>query len=238
MVCAAAAVGLIGQGNDRVLIAPNGIERDIAGDLDVVIGLVFDSAVFALRPAEEHLALGRGEAERFNAHGVGHCIDGVFPGVRFGLLTVIIRHGALALVGEVRIERCVAVNLGVEVERGAVVGVGRPTSEHPVVTVIIRVRQRELIKLVPVDGPAVRNRELQTGHRARHVDIYCARVFGLCPLSINSNTVGGHGLAGKAILRCPVGVGIPTFEVKVFHSDRLRVRRIVPGIGDALLIFI
>ena len=222
VIRAGAAVGLIGQGNDHVLAAPHGVKRDIAGDLDLVVGLVFDGAAFALRPAEEHLAFGSGEAERFDAHGVGRRIDGVFPVVFSRLRAANIGHGAFALVGEVRIERDVIVDLGIEVERGAVVGIGRPAGEHPVNIIVIRVRQREVIKLLGVDGLAVTDRERLTDLRARHVNIYRAVVFGRHPLCIKVQAAERHLLVCKVELRAGAGaVFVPAGKhVVIRHTVR------------------
>ena len=231
VVCAAAAVGLIGQGNDRVLVAPNGMERDARVHAQLVVGLVLDRPVRRLCPAEEHLALGNGEGVGLH---VGVRTGGIALHIRDSILSVSICHGEAVLIGIVGVKLDILVNFGAEVEgRVSIAVLRRPASKCPALARrLLRIGEHAL-----VNGAAVGDGEILSSG-AFHGDVGNAAYRGRCPLGIDGDVVGGHGLAVKVVYLCQGGIFIPAAERVGFFVYRLGRRRIASCAGQALLIFI
>ena len=217
-------VRVIGQ-LDRIFnVAPDGVERNVAGDPNFIVGLIFGVAGRRSRPAEEYLVRGRGKPERRNAHHVGICVNGVYLGVgSFFRRAVLIGHGIAVRVGEVRIEFNVAKDLSGEVERGALCGVGRPTGKHPAVAF----RRCRLGKIARADGPAVGDGELRSAVASVFGDVDRAGKLGSRPLGVHVHAAQRHGF-GREVNRL-AGAGaviVPAGELERIRYARRSLRRV------------
>ena len=228
---ALAAVGVICQGNDRVLIAPNGIERDARVHAQLVVGLVLDRPVRRLCPAEEHLALGNGEGVGLH---VGVRTGGIALHIRDSILAVSICHGEAVLIGIVGVKLDILVNFGAEVEgRVSIAVLRRPASKCPALARrLLRIGEHAL-----VNGAAVGDGELLSVG-AFHGDVGEAVDCRRCPVGVYRNVLRGHGLAIKYIFRQTEGISTPACENIFLHADRRGRKFIISSVGNALLVFI
>ena len=228
---ALAAVGVICQGDDRVLIAPDGMERDARVHAQLVVGLVLDRPVRRLCPAEEHLALGNGEGVGLH---VGVRTGGIALHIRDSILAVSICHGVAALIGIVGVKLDILVNFGAEVEgRVSIAVLRRPASKCPALARrLLRIGEHAL-----VNGAAVGDGEILSSG-AFHGDVGNAAYRGRCPVGVYRNVLRGHGLAIKYIFRQTEGISTPACENIFLHADRRGRKVIISSVGNALLVFI
>ena len=228
---ALAAVGVICQGDDRVLIAPDGMERDARVHAQLVVGLVLDRPVRRLCPAEEHLALGNGEGVGLH---VGVRTGGIVLHIRDSILAVSICHGVVVLIGIVGVKLDIVVNFGAEVEGCVSIAVlRRPASKCPAIARrLLRIGEHAL-----VNGAAVGDGEILSSG-AFHGDVGNAAYRGRCPVGVYRNVLRGHGLAIKYIFRQTEGISTPACENIFLHADRRGRKFIISSVGNALLVFI
>ena len=229
---ALAAVGVICQGDDRVLIAPDGIEREIVGNRDLAAGVIRRSRAVGLGvPAEEHLAPGNGEGVGLH---VGVRTGGIALHIRDSILAVSICHGVAALIGIVGVKLDILVNFGAEVEgRVSIAVLRRPASKCPALARrLLRIGEHAL-----VNGAAVGDGELLSVG-AFHGDVGKAVDCRRCPVGVYRNVLRGHGLAIKYIFRQTEGISTPACENIFLHADRRGRKFIISSVGNALLVFI
>ena len=224
-----AAIAIIGQGDGGGRIPPLGGEGHIAGNGQLIAGLL-DFARALHLPADEHLACRRGEPGggfhiRFRAAGIAPRVLN-----RARALARAVGYLILVFVDIVGIQLNILVNFGVEIKgRVNIAGLGRPGNELPAVA-FRRCRRGEIVR---VDRTAVGD-----GNRcaaiACHGDVGSARHRRRCPLGVDGDILGGH-FAGELMERLSGGVVIPALEGIVLFSHGRRRRGLVRRAGDGLL---
>ena len=224
-----AAIAIIGQGDGGGRIPPLGGEGHIAGNGQLIAGLL-DFARALHLPADEHLACRRGEPGgglhiRFRAAGIAPRVLN-----RARAFARVVGYLILVFVDIVGIQLNILVNFGVEIKgRVNIAGLGRPGNELPAVA-FRRCRRGEIVR---VDRTAVGD-----GNRcaaiACHGDEGSARHRRRCPLGVDGDILGGH-FAGELMERLSGGVVIPALEGIVLFSHGRRRRGLVRRAGDGLL---
>ena len=200
-----AAVGIVGQGRECGLVAPDGIEGDV-GDMDgnLVAGLIDGAATGGGTPTQEHLALGGSQGGSGHDIGIGTVSIGL--GIhRFGAAAAvgIIGDGKGLIAGVVGIEGNIVVDQGVEVEGGVdVVGsISTPHSPASPGVAVGHFRFGSLGREVSlVDLGAVRNGN-GLGFAAGHGQIGSAHKLRRGPLGVEHQLAAGHLSAGPVEFR-------------------------------------
>ena len=224
-----AAIAIIGQGDGGGRIPPLGGEGHIAGNGQLIAGLL-DFVRAPHPPADEHLACRRGEPGgglhiRFRAAGIAPRVLN-----RARALARVVGYLILVFVDIVGIQLNILVNFGVEIKgRVNIAVLGRPGNELPAVA-FRRCRRGEIVR---VDRTAVGD-----GNRcaaiACHGDVGSARHRRRCPLGVDGDILGGH-FAGEHMEHLSGGVVIPALEGIVLFSHGRRRRGLVRRVGDGLL---
>ena len=213
-----AAVGIVGQGRECGLVAPDGVEGDV-GDMDgnLVAGLIDGAAVFLGTPTQEHLALGgsqvgSGHDIRVGTVGIGLGVRGRGADAAVGIISDF--EGLVA--GVVGIEGNIVVDQGVEVEGGVDV-VGSISTPHSPASpgvalghLLFGILGREVSL---VDFGAVRNGN-GLGVAAGHGQIGSAHKLRRGPLGVKHQFAAGHLSAGPVEFRSGRAVlsGVPAGE--------------------------
>ena len=229
-------VAVIGDGHSGRPAAPPGVQIHVAGDLDGTVGIVrLTLAVSAGVPAQEDL-VAVGEAvvvhRGKDVLGIDHRIVG---NGCVGCGVSVIGHRVPAAVADLGVQVVILVDLGAEVEGGAVLL--HPTQEG------LAFRQRESRHFIAADGAVLGNLGEGLENSAIHT-MHCHLVGGSHPLGVQGNVVGGHGLAGEVVsLAGAFLAGVPTGKdiIRLFTGESLGgVIDIRDGLlellGDSMLI--
>ena len=234
-----AAVGIVGQGRECGLVAPDGIEGDV-GDMDgnLVAGLIDDTAVFLGTPTQEHLALGGDQVG--SGHDIGIGTVGIGLGVRgrgAGAAVGIISDFEGLVAGVVGIEGNIVVDQGVEVEGGVdVVGsISTPHSPASPGVAVGHFRFGLLGREVSlVDLGAVRNGN-GLGFAAGHGQIGSALKLRRGPLGVDGDALGRHFAGEHILLALAQLIVVPAHE-HILRGDARRAGGGVGHIGDVRLV--
>ena len=234
-----AAVGIVGQGRECGLVAPDGVEGDV-GDMDgnLVAGLIDDTAVFLGTPTQEHLALGGDQVG--SGHDIGIGTVGIGLGVRgrgAGAAVGIISDFEGLVAGVVGIEGNIVVDQGVEVEGGVdVVGsISTPHSPASPGVAVGHFRFGLLGREVSlVDLGAVRNGN-GLGFAAGHGQIGSALKLRRGPLGVDGDALGRHFAGEHILLALAQLIVVPAHE-GVLRRNSGRTGGGVGHIGDVCLI--
>ena len=231
-----AAVGIVGQGRECGLVAPDGVEGDV-GDMDgnLVAGLIDGAAVFLGTPTQEHLALGgsqvgSGHDIRVGTVGIGLGVRGRGADAAVGVISDF--EGLVA--GVVGIEGNIAENPGVKV-KGDVVALfvlGSPTapgvaSGHFCFGLVGR--QRGFVDgrtVGDLDGSRINSIHSQvrsTGNGRRG------------PLGVDGDILGRHSAGEDIGVALAQLIVIPALELVLRRNTR-RKGGLVRHIGDVCLI--
>ena len=183
-------VAVIRDGHSGSLVAPDGVQIHVAGDLDGTIGIVRRAGAVRIGvPAQEDLAaIGEGVGIHRGKDVLG--IDHLIVGNGFvGFGVAVVGHRVPAVIAYLGVQVIILVDLGVEVE-------GRSVLLHPAQEGFA-FRQLEGGYAITADGAVLGNLAEGMENGTIHL-IYRHRVGGSHPLGVQGNVLRGH-LAGEDI---------------------------------------
>ena len=234
-----AAVGIVGQGRECGLVAPDGIEGDVGVmDGNLVAGLIDGAAGGGGTPAQEHLALGGDQVGSGHDIGIGTvCIGLGILRLGAGAAVGVISDFEGLVAGVVGIEGNIVVDQGVEVEGGVDVvrSISTPHSPASPGVALGHFLFGSLGREVSlVDLGAVRNGNV-LGFVAGHGQIGSAHKLRRGPLGVDGDILGRHSAGEDIGVALAQLIVIPALELVLRRNTR-RTGGSVRNIGDICLI--